>query len=109
MELIRIKPINCWQVIRKYANDEVLIDKIISIMYNKPSEYCTQKEVGTFDDVVYFNFDKILNSFGEVLIDLSDGFINGRPQKDYVSEELAKELFKSVQELIDAEKLIYIQ
>ena len=109
MEFIRIKPINCWQVVRKYANDEVLIDKIISIMYNKPSEYCTQNEVGTFGDVVYFSTDKLLDSSGEVLIDLSDGFINGRPQKDYVSEELAKELFKCVQELIDAEKLMYIQ
>ena len=78
-------------------------------MYNKPSEYCTQNEVGTFGDVVYFDVDKILNSSGEVLIDLSDGFVNGRPQKDYVSEELAKELFKSVQELIDVEKLMYIQ
>ena len=87
----------------------LVIDKIISIIYNKPSGYCTQNEVGTFNSVVYFDTDKILDSSGEVLIDLSDGFINGRLQKDYVSEELAKELFKSVQELIDAEKLMYIQ
>ena len=109
MEFIRIKSINCWQVIREYASDEVLIDKIISIIYNKPSGYCTQNEVGTFDEVVYFYMDKVLDGSGEVLIDLSDGFINGRLQKDYVSEELAKELFKSVQEVIDAEKLMYIQ
>ncbi len=43
------------------AKEELLLDRIITILYNKSSESCTPNEVGTFQGVIYYADDKVLS------------------------------------------------
>ena len=92
------------------AKDELLLDRIITILYNKCSETCTPKEIGTFQDVIYYTDDKVLNEVGETIIDLTDGFINGRPQLDYGNDYfLAMDLVHPMLEVANADKVVLIK
>ena len=92
------------------AKDELLLVTIITILYNKCSETCTPNEIGTFQDVIYYTDDKVLNEVGETIIDLTDGFINGRPQLDYGNDYfLAMDLVYPMLDIANADKVVLVK
>lgn len=92
------------------AKEELLLDRIITILYNKSSESCTPNEVGTFQDVIYYADDKVLNEQGETIVDLTDGFINGRPQLDYGNDYLlAMDLVYPMLDIANSDKVVLVK
>lgn len=92
------------------AKEELLLDRIITILYNKSSESCTPNEIGTFSDVIYYADDKVLNESGETIIDLTDGFINGRPQLDYGNDYLlAMDLVYPMLDIANSDKVVLVK
>ena len=92
------------------AKNELLLDNIVSLMYNMPSETCASNEVGFHSDVIYFKDDSILDEDGEMLIDLSDGFIDDRPQIEYsINYDLSNKLLNKILRMLDAEKVVIVE
>lgn len=92
------------------AKNELLLDNIVSLMYNMPSETCASNEVGFHSGVIYFKDDSILDEDGEMLIDLSDGFIDDRSQIEYsINYDLSNKLLNKILRMLDAEKVVIVE
>ena len=92
------------------AKNELLLDNIVSLMYNMPSETCASNEVGFHSGVIYFKDDSILDEDGEMLIDLSDGFIDDRQQIEYsINYDLSNKLLNKILRMLDAEKAVIVE
>lgn len=92
------------------AKNELLLDNIVSLMYNMPSETCASNEVGFHSGVIYFKDDSILDEDGEMLIDLSDGFIDDRTQIEYsINYDLSNKLLNKILRMLDAEKVVIVE